>query len=151
MRPVLALPLSGGWEITLRSLPIHHIQQPSVINVQLDATSSAREIKSNSELMRIGHWNSRSMKTKVVYVCDLIVQNQLDVLVITESWLTGDNYDNLVIGDINTTLPNYGMFHLPRPTRGGRLGIIDNTGDLTASHEFFSFTVSSIFNPNFNT
>ena len=105
---------------TLRSLPTHHVQQPSIINVHLDATSSARKIKSNSELMRIGHWNSRSMKTKVVHVCDLIVQNQLDVLVITESWLTGDNKDNLVIGDINTTLPNYRMFHLGTGVKFGR-------------------------------
>ena len=113
---------------TLKSFPIHHVQQPSVINVHLDATSSTRKIKLNSELMRIGHWNSRSMKTKVVHVCDLIVQNQLDVLVITKSWLTGDNKDNLVIGDINTTLTNYRMFHLPRPTRGGGLCVIARDG-----------------------
>ena len=57
-----------------------------------------------------------SMKNKTVSICDLILQNDIDILIVTESWLNGNHYDDPTLGDIRNTLPNYQMSHLARPT-----------------------------------
>eukprot|EP00057_Strongylocentrotus_purpuratus_P013151 XP_011667625.1 PREDICTED: RNA-directed DNA polymerase from mobile element jockey-like [Strongylocentrotus purpuratus] len=47
-------------------------------------------VSSNS--LKLGLWNARSMTNKTHAITDLIVEHDLDVLVITESWLSGDRF-----------------------------------------------------------
>lgn len=91
----------------------------------------------------IGVWNARSMSNKTTCICDMILDNDLDVLVLTESWLTGNQGDDLVIGDIKSTLPNYDLLHCPRlGSKGGGICIVyRSSGQVTLNSriEFTSF------------
>lgn len=59
------------------------------------------------------------MKAKTHMVCDLIISHELDILGITESWLTGTFRDDPVIADFNNTLPGYDFHYVPRIGRRG--------------------------------
>ncbi|XP_072020366.1 uncharacterized protein [Amphiura filiformis] len=47
------------------------------------------------------------------------MSNNLDILAITESWLTGDHRDDHAIADLTSTLPDYNLHHIPRKNRAG--------------------------------
>ena len=68
--------------------------------------------------------NPRSVRNKTHVLCDYIVDNDLDVFAITESWLSDDsNKHKKTIGHL--TLPGYDLFHVPRPNRrGGGVAVI---------------------------
>ncbi|XP_072030574.1 uncharacterized protein [Amphiura filiformis] len=57
-------------------------------------------------------------------ICDLIMDKDLDILVITESWLWGNGYEDTIIADLNSTLPDYQHCNVPRPSRGGSVCVI---------------------------
>ena len=63
---------------------------------------------------RFALWNTRSMKNKTTHVCDLVISEKLDILAITEAWLTDDHRDNHVLADIKATLPCYELHCAPR-------------------------------------
>ena len=80
----------------------------------------------NSQLC-IGLWNARSMNNKTTSICDLILGKNLNVIVITESWLKGDSHDNCTIADIKFMLPNYEVStdHVDlHPVGGSALSIV---------------------------
>ena len=52
----------------------------------------------------------------------------LDILAITESWLTGDERDNRILSDLRNALPDYVMHHVPRPKRGGGVAVLMRRG-----------------------
>ncbi|XP_072022539.1 uncharacterized protein [Amphiura filiformis] len=65
------------------------------------------------------------MKNKATHVCDLIISERLDILAVTEAWLTGDHRDNHALADIKVTLPGYEVHCAPRTARrGGGICII---------------------------
>jgi hypothetical protein len=65
------------------------------------------------------------MKNKTTHVCDLIISQRLDILVLIESWQTGDKRDNIAIADIKATLPGYEICSEPRiGRRGGGICVI---------------------------
>ena len=45
-----------------------------------------------SSPIRFGVWNARLLKTKVLSLCDLMLSRRLDLLSVTESWLTSNDY-----------------------------------------------------------
>ena len=68
-------------------------------------------------------------KNKSAALCDFVIGSQLDILAITETWLTGGDRDDLVIGDIQNTLPNYKFYHSHRHHgSGGGIGILVRDG-----------------------
>ncbi|XP_011677291.2 uncharacterized protein LOC105444571 [Strongylocentrotus purpuratus] len=78
----------------------------------------------------------------------MILDNDLDVLVLTESWLTGNQGDDLVIGDIKSTLPNYDLLHCPRiGSKGGGICIVYRSSaqvTLNSRIEFTSFELMDV-------
>ena len=77
--------------------------------------------------LRFGVWNARSLKTKVSSLCDLMLSSSLDLLSVTESWLTSN--DSITIADLTNSLEDYALHHLPRSTRrGGGLAVIVRKG-----------------------
>ncbi len=111
----------------LKSLPIHHEMKPNLTTVQIQSPPPT-DGSSDHVFTRIGHWNARSMNEKVVSICDLIIEYNLDILIITESWLKGNQFDDHINSDLATTLPNYSMCHVPRPTHGGGVYAIVRNG-----------------------
>lgn len=67
----------------------------------------------NARMMRIGNLNVRSLFTGFVELRMLILENDFDVLVVTETWLS----DN--VGDSLMNIPGYKLFVKNRAGRGG--------------------------------
>ena len=72
--------------------------------------------------VRFAMWNARSLKAKAksASLCDFVIGKKIDIIAITETWLSGDDRDNRTIADIQNTLPNYTFQHRPRPPRKRR-------------------------------
>ena len=72
-----------------------------------------------AQRIRFAHWNARSLNAKnksghkSAALCDFVIDNQVDLLALTETWFTGDFQDNRAIADINCTLPIFSLHHLP--------------------------------------
>ena len=59
-------------------------------------------------------WNCRSIISKASGICDAVLSEKLDILVLTEMWLNGDTRDKLVIADITNNLPDHNFILVPR-------------------------------------
>ena len=71
----------------------------------------------------------RSIKPKTASVCDFIISNKLDILAITESWLTKDSRSDRALAHIRNTLPNFELHHIPRTNaKGGGVCMILRKG-----------------------
>ena len=87
------------------------------------STSSGRT-DDQPQLANFALWNARSVKNKTHMISDLVSSHHTDVLVITETWLTGDARDNRTLAELNSTLPSHQFLHSPRIDRtGGGLGV----------------------------
>ena len=85
----------------------------------------------NAPGIRFATWNARSIKAKhkSTALCDFVINNQLDLLTVTETWLTGTDKDNRAIADIKNTLPNYQLYHIHRQQKqGGGLAVLLRDG-----------------------
>nr|XP_054757263.1 uncharacterized protein LOC129263376 [Lytechinus pictus] len=73
---------------------------------------------------RLGLWNARSLTNKIDVVTSLVIDNDIDVLVITESWFSGDHRDDPTLAQLKLSLPNYNIINCPRETRGGGICVL---------------------------
>ena len=87
---------------------------------------NARSVKARgkSTAICVSHWNACSMNNKTTPICDFILDNGIDIMIVTDSWLRGDARDHHIIADLNMTLPNYSVVHHNRSSRGGGICII---------------------------
>ena len=77
--------------------------------------------------VRIGVMNVQSLEKKLACVIDHITDNRIDIVGITETWLSNDDKNNMSV--VNTCLNNgYTLLHRPRNTgrRGGRVRVLIN-------------------------
>ena len=85
-------------------------------------TSSISTCKSKHQRLKIGFINARSARNKTEEICDLIVDNKIDVLFITETWLSSAG-EEVISAEL--TPPNYNILSYPRNGRkGGGIAII---------------------------
>ena len=90
----------------------------------------------NAPRVRFAVWNARSVKAKnkkrnkTAALCDFIINHQIDVMAITETWYKGDHRDDRSIADFKNTLPNYDLYHVPRQQskKGGGVAILARHG-----------------------
>ena len=71
--------------------------------------------------------NVQSLGNKLDCVIDHITDNRIDIVGITETWLSNDDKNNMSV--VNTCLTNcYTLLHRPRNTgrRGGGVGVLIN-------------------------
>ncbi|ELT92853.1 hypothetical protein CAPTEDRAFT_190539 [Capitella teleta] len=66
--------------------------------------------------------NAQSVCNKALQLHDLVLDNDLDLCVITETWLKGDARDNTIVAEL--TPPGFKLVHRPRQGRGGGVAII---------------------------
>ena len=74
---------------------------------------------SNSRIstIKLATWNAQSVNNKPASVCDLVISKQLDILTVTESWISNDNN---TIAEILNTLKDFEYYNAPRMNRAGR-------------------------------
>ena len=96
-----------------------------------------------SPLLCFGVWNALSLKTKVSSLCDLMLSCSLDLLSVTELWLTSN--DSITIADLTNSLEDYALHHLPRSTRrGDGLAVIVRKGLHVSRNKAVFFLFSNI-------
>ena len=75
-----------------------------------------------TKYLRIGYFNAQSCTNKTEEIFDLIIEKNIDILLITETWLA-QHGDDVTIQ--NLTPPNFICKSFPRPNRrGGGIAII---------------------------
>ena len=69
-------------------------------------------------------WNARSIRHKTTMCSWYIMENSIDMMFVTESWLTGNPTDDVIIGEV--TPPGYQFFNIPRisDNSGGGIAVI---------------------------
>ncbi len=83
----------------------------------LERTTSITDPDNPDACVNLCVLNARSVRNKTHILCDYIVDNDLDIFAITESWLSDSNKHKKTIGELS--LPGYDLFHVPRPNRRG--------------------------------
>ena len=69
--------------------------------------------------------NCQSIRNKTSLVMDHLIEHNIDIAVLTETWLAAGNRDLPIIGELE--LPGYNLYHQPRQQRGGGVGVIINS------------------------
>ncbi len=78
----------------------------------------------NNRNLTVHLWNARSVRNKTIAIIDDIIDNDIDLFIITETWLAED--DPVVIGELLP--PGYSFMSFPRKSdEHGGLGIIHKT------------------------
>lgn len=71
-------------------------------------------------------WNIHSLSKKAASICDLVISKRIDILALTETWLTTLNTNNTTVAEILNTLRDYDFVHQPRTTgKGGGIGVLE--------------------------
>ena len=58
-----------------------------------------------NRMFKLGLWNARSVNNKVAYISELIISNSLDILILTETWLSSGKAHTL--GLFHDLIPEY--------------------------------------------
>lgn len=67
--------------------------------------------------------NVRSVKNKAMIVKDYVVDNDIDIMALTETWLRPGNTNDVEVGTLCPT--GYRFLHVPRShSRGGGVGVL---------------------------
>ena len=94
-----------------------------------------------SPRVRFGLWNARSIRNKTTTLCEFVVSNQLNIMVLTETWLKGDDSDARTIADISNTLCGHKFVHLPRKYKnGGGVAVILRNGFGIKMNDYIEYT-----------
>ena len=94
-----------------------------------------------NRMFKLGLWNARSVNNKVAYISEMIISNSLDILILTETWLSSGKVHTL--GLFHDLLPGYTISNQPRHSRGGGLAILsrsDLTSKINKGPSYKSFT-----------
>lgn len=114
----------------------HARNATNLINVKVNKSFS-----NFSSKIRFATWNAHSLNKKSATVCDIIISKRLDILAITESWLSGDYHNNNTIAEILNTLNDFNFHHVPRVNRtGGGVGVFLRKGFTVLKNEWQPFS-----------
>ena len=95
---------------------------PKTLSHIQSISSQATKLQLNA-----GLWNARSLRNKVAALTSSIIDNKLDLYVITETWAKTDS--DPIVGEISSSLKGYSFYHRPRKgRRGGGAAIIARSG-----------------------
>ena len=126
-----------------QSFELKRVNFHNLINIQIKSDET-NEVKRNNNPV-IHHsdfllFNSRSIVNKALELKDFAVDNNVDFMAITETWLKSDVNNNNTIGEFCPT--GYKFLHQPRETgRGGGVGLL--VKDVFIAQR--NFTINGIF------
>ena len=76
------------------------IRNPAkLVKVNINKSTSSKFLH-----ITLASWNVHSLNKKSASICDFIIPKRLDILTITETWLTGDSRNNNTVAEILNTL-----------------------------------------------
>ena len=120
------------------------VRESNLIRVPLSNNTSATKRK--YPLSRLATWNAGSLKKKTTSITDFVIDHKIDLLTITESWLTGDDRDNYPLADLSYTLPHFCMHHVPRKhKKGGGVFLLSHKGLQVTENQLKAFKSFSIW------
>ena len=97
------------------------LRQGVNLNNLISVTTLDCSPKATSRCVQLCLLNVRSIKNKTMAVKDFVVDQDIDVLALTETWLRPGNIDDIEIGILCPT--GYRFLHVPRGhSRGGGVG-----------------------------
>ena len=83
------------------------IVKKNLVNIELQKDSTV------SQHLQLTLFNTRSINNKAMYLKDFVVDHEIDLLALTETWL--DSMDNQTPNTINELCPSGSAFtHVPR-------------------------------------
>ena len=97
------------------------IVKKNLVNIELQKDSTV------SQHLQLTLFNTRSIDNKAMYLKDFVVDHEIDLLALTETWL--DSMDNQTPNTINELCPSgYTLIHVPwlSDTHGGGVGLLYN-------------------------
>ena len=115
----------------------------NLINIQIKSDETNEVKRNNNPVIHYSDFllfNSRSIVNKALEFKDFAVDNNVDFMAITETWLKSDANNNNIIGELCPT--GYKFLHQPRETgRGGGVGLL--LKDVFIAQR--NFTINGIF------
>ena len=96
------------------------INSSRVMNRQVVSTSAPSPTKLNGSSLCICSLKVKSIKNEAASVSQLVIDNQIDVLAISETWL-GSEIDGPVVNKLKP--PNYEFAHISRPSKRRVVGV----------------------------
>ena len=118
----------------------------NLIPIVTNDNSALLEKVSSPSSLHCGLINCRSACNKTSAIYDFILENRLDCVALTETWLSANEEENQSVLS-SLVLPNFNICHLPRKTRGGGVGFIYNSkfrAKLDTSFSFSSFECQTV-------
>lgn len=100
---------------------VHSTVTNGFINIIRIRCQPIKSTVNTSKPMSFAVLNTRSVRKKTLPVKDLVVEQDVDIFAITESWLSSES-DEFIIRDL--CLTGYEFHNVPRGSRGGGLGIL---------------------------
>ena len=80
--------------------PVHHTSINHANLISLNEQNLV-DMLSVSSTIKFSHFNARSVRNKTVLLNEFILENNLDIFAVTETWLSSDaNYDQVTIGEL---------------------------------------------------
>ena len=124
------------WSITLERNELTTLlrqpgSDPSNL-IRVKTTTADRNIKPQVLFCLV---NARSVKNKATTIHQFIVDNDLDILVVTETWLHSGGVDGHIISAL--TPPGYTVRHVARPTGYGGVAVIHRSSLTLSAREDF--------------
>jgi exonuclease III len=128
--------------VILSQKTVEHAGQTGVNNNNLIPIPAQKDSHQPTvNFLRVCSLNARSVRNKADEISEFIIDQELDILAITETWLSPGNKDNIVLGSL--TPSGYQISHNPRKSgRGGGVAFIYKdtlTFKLQPSSTFASF------------
>ena len=111
----------------------------NLVKVQgnINRTDPDSRPKHHTQLFNLCLVNPCSVCNKASELCDFIIDNALDLCVITETWLKGDDRDSVILAELQPQ--GYKTVHAPRKSRGGEVAIMHKDSITITSSKQCSF------------
>jgi hypothetical protein len=118
----------------------HGMRSDTHRNIQNLIPIQPAKTKHNPNI-KFGIWNAQSINKKSAPICDLIISKHLDILAVTETWISGCAYDSNTVAEILNTLKDFEFHDIPRQNRaGGGVGIFLRKGFTVQRRDCIPFT-----------
>ena len=121
------------WRHSSHYIPVRICNRPSTTHrsrtrvqsnlVQSRCVKNSAGVKNVGVCLRLSHLNVRSVNNKAIIIKDFTVNNDIDILALTGTWLHDSNYDAVELGTLCPT--GYRFLHNPRlHARVGGVGLL---------------------------